>query len=74
MEGNSEESKMEVFAKTVNGFSFLTILQKAQSQMFGKILSSALKPVTTCEESSISDVLIIFAKLLPICLLFTKFY
>ena len=37
--------------------------------MFAKILRLPLKPVATCGKSSISDVLAIFAKLLPICLL-----
>ena len=48
-----ETSKMEVFAKIVGGFSFWTILQKAPSSMYGRILSSPLKLV----------------KLFPICLL-----
>ena len=59
-------------------FLFWLFLQKSPSQIFGKILSLPLKPVETCGKSSISDVWqdfefifvwIVFAKLLPICLL-----
>ena len=37
--------------------------------MFGKILSLTLKPVTTCGKRFLSVILIIFVKLLHICLL-----
>ena len=47
---------MEVFAKIVNDFSFWLFMQKVSSQIIGKILSSPLKPVTTCGKSFISDV------------------
>ena len=62
MEANSEAYsepyqtlKMEVFAKVVSDFNFWIFLQKASSQITGKILSSPLKPVATCWKSSISD-------------------
>ena len=49
-----QTSKMEVFTKIVNGFSFLTIF--AKSSKFDKILSSPVNPEKTCGKSSILDV------------------
>ena len=72
-----QTSKMEFFPKIVNRFSFLTIFAKSFILDIWQD-NLPLKPVTTGGKSSISAVwqsfeftfvLLIFAKLFPICLL-----
>ena len=52
-----QTSKMQFWGKQGTAFSFLLFLQKAPSQMFGRVLNSSQLP------------LVIFAKVLPTCFL-----
>ena len=75
MEADAEEYsepyqtlKMEIFVKIVNSFSFLTIFSKTSILDVCQDSELASEASNDLWKSSISDVLIIFAKLLSVCL------